>query len=108
MLTSLIVDFVFSDLYQNDDRHPPPGRARTEGEEIKWRRSAAAGFSLKEDRQLIQMAATSATLEEAAAIFRTSVDTIENKCKGLGISVETTRSKKPIRRLAEIGLKAKK
>ena len=106
MLTSPIVDFVFSDLYQNDDRHPPPGR--TEGEEIKWRRSAAAGFSLKEDRQLIQMAATSAKLEEAAAIFRTSVDTIENKCKGLGISVETTRSKKPIGRLAEIGLKAKK
>ena len=42
-------------------------------------------FSLKEDRQLIQVAATSATLEEAAAIFRTSVNTIENKCKRLGI-----------------------
>ena len=36
-------------------------------------------FSLKEERQLIQMAATSATLEKAAAIFRTSVDTIERK-----------------------------
>jgi hypothetical protein len=30
-------------------------------------------FSLKEERKLIQMAATSATLEKAAAIFRTSV-----------------------------------
>ena len=44
-------------------------------------------LSLEEDRQLIQMAATSATLEEAAAIFRTSVDTIENKCKRLGIQL---------------------
>jgi hypothetical protein len=33
-------------------------------------------FSLKEDRQLIQMAADSATVEEAAAILRTSVETI--------------------------------
>src|SRR3981189_113406 len=100
MLTSPIVDFVFSDLYQNDDRHPPPGRARTEGEEIKWRRSAAAGFSLKEDRQLIQMAATSAKLEEAAAIFRTSVDTIERKAKRLGIKLKGKRPK--------LGLKVKK
>jgi hypothetical protein len=44
-------------------------------------------FSFKEDRQLIQMAATSVTLEEAAAIFRTSVNTIENKCKRLGIQL---------------------
>src|ERR1700682_4742186 len=44
-------------------------------------------FSLKEDRQLIQMAATSVTLEEAAAIFRTSANTIENKCKRLGIQL---------------------
>ena len=44
-------------------------------------------FSLKEERQLSRMAATSATLEEAAAIFRTSVNTIENKCKRLGIQL---------------------
>jgi len=49
--------------------------------------------SLKEDRQLIQMAATSATLEEAAAIFRTSVDTIEKKSKRLGIQLRRRRSK---------------
>jgi hypothetical protein len=45
-------------------------------------------FSLKEERQLIQMATTSATLEEAAAaIFRTSVDTIEKKSQRLGIQL---------------------
>ena len=57
-------------------------------------------FSLKEDRQLIQMAATSATLEKAAAIFRTSVDTIERKAKRLGIKLKGKRPK--------LGLKAKK
>ena len=56
-------------------------------------------FSLKEDRQLIQMAATSATLEEAAAILRTSVDTIERKAKRLGIKLKGKRPK--------LGLKAK-
>jgi hypothetical protein len=62
-------------------------------------------FSLKEERQLIQMAATSATLEEAAAIFRTSVDTIENKCERLGIEFRRRGRKRPIRRLVELGLK---
>ena len=56
-------------------------------------------FSLKEDRQLIQMAASSATLEEAAAIFRTSVDTIERKAKRLGIKLKGKRPK--------LGLRAK-
>ena len=57
-------------------------------------------FSLKEDRQLIQMAAASATLEEAAAIFRTSVETIERKAERLGIKLKRKRPK--------LGLKAKK
>ena len=56
-------------------------------------------FSLKEDRQLIQMAATSATLEKAAAIFRTSVDTIERTAKRLGIKLKGKRPK--------LGLRAK-
>jgi hypothetical protein len=56
-------------------------------------------FSLKEERRLIQMAATSATLEKAAAIFRTSVDTIERKAKRLGIKLKGKRPK--------LGLKAK-
>jgi hypothetical protein len=51
-------------------------------------------FSLKEDRQLIQMAATSATLQEAAAIFRNSIDTIEKKSKRLGIQLRRRGSKR--------------
>jgi hypothetical protein len=58
-------------------------------------------FLLKEERQLIQMAATSATLEEAAAIFRTSVDIIEKKSRKL--SIEFRRSG----RKTKLGLKAK-
>ena len=65
-------------------------------------------FSLKEERQLIQMEATSATLEEAAAIFRTSVDTIEKKSERLGIEFRRIGRKSPIRRLVELGLKVKK
>ena len=65
-------------------------------------------FSLKEERQLIQMAASSATIEEAAAIFRTSVDTIEKKSERLGIEFRRRGRKRPIRRLVELGLKAKK
>ena len=42
-------------------------------------------FSYAEERRLIQMAAASATVEEAAAMFRTSIDTIERKAKKLGI-----------------------
>ena len=56
--------------------------------------------SLKEERQLIQMAAAPATLEEAAAIFRTSVETIERKAERLGIKLKKKRPK--------LGLKAKK
>jgi hypothetical protein len=48
-------------------------------------------FSLKEDRQLIQMAADSATVEEAAAILRTSVETIERKAERLDIKLERKR-----------------
>jgi hypothetical protein len=58
-------------------------------------------FSLKEERQLIQMAASSATMEEAAAIFRTSVDIIEKKSRKL--SIEFRRSG----RKTKLGLKAK-
>jgi len=42
-------------------------------------------FSYAEDRRLIQLAAASATVEEAAAMFRTSIETIERKAKKLGI-----------------------
>ena len=65
-------------------------------------------FSLKEERQLIQMAATSATMEEAAAILRTSVDAIEKKSERLGIEFRRRGRKRPIGRLVDLGLKAKK
>ena len=42
-------------------------------------------FSYAEDRRLIQLAAASATVEEAAAMFRTLIETIERKAKKLGI-----------------------
>jgi len=63
------------------------------------KRRRKGSFSLKEDRQLIQMAAASATLEEAAAVLRTSIETIERKAKRLGIKLKGKRPK--------LGLKAK-
>ena len=44
-----------------------------------------ARFTYAEERRLIQMAAASATLEEAAAMFTTSVRTIERKAEKLSI-----------------------
>ena len=64
------------------------------------KRRGKGSFSLKEDRQLIQIAAASATLEEAAAVLRTSIETIERKAKRLGIKLKGKRPK--------LGLKAKK
>ena len=64
------------------------------------KRRGKGTFSLKEDRQLIQMAAASATLEEVAAVLRTSIQTIERKAKRLGIKLKGKRPK--------LGLKAKK
>jgi hypothetical protein len=63
------------------------------------KRRGKGSFSLKEDRQLIQMAAASATLEEAAAVLRTSIETIARKAKRLGIKLKGKRPK--------LGLKAK-
>ena len=53
-------------------------------------------FTWKEDRQLIQMAAASATLEEAAAMFRTSIETIERKAKLLGLRIEVRADRKRV------------
>jgi hypothetical protein len=64
------------------------------------KRRRKGSFSLKEDRQLIQMATASATLEQAAAVLRTSIETIERKAKRLGIKLKGKRPK--------LGLKAKK
>ena len=48
-----------------------------------------ARIPLKEDRQLIQMAAAAVTLGEAAATRRNSVETVEKTTKRLGIQVRT-------------------
>jgi hypothetical protein len=64
------------------------------------KRRGQGRFSLKEERQLIQMAAAPATVEEAAAILRTSVGTIERTAERLGIKLKGKRPKP--------GLKAKK
>jgi glutamate-1-semialdehyde aminotransferase len=59
-----------------------------------------ARFTYAEDRHLIQMAAASATLEEAAATFKTTIKTIERKAEKLGIRLK--------RRADDQGLKVKK
>jgi len=66
-------------------------------------------FSLKEHRQLIQMAAASATLEEAAAALRTSVKTIERTAKRLGLTLKGRDGRKRLsaRHADDLGLKAK-
>jgi hypothetical protein len=67
-------------------------------------------FSLKEDRQLIQMAAASATLEEAAAALRTSIKTIERTAKRLGLTLKGRDGRKKglsARHADDQGLKAK-
>jgi hypothetical protein len=65
-------------------------------------------FTYEEDRKLIQMAAGSATLVEAAAMFRTSVKTIERKAKKLGLRLKGRNSRKRLSpRVADLGPKAK-
>jgi hypothetical protein len=44
-------------------------------------------FSYKQERELISMAASGATVSQIAARFRTTAVTIERKAKRLGISV---------------------
>jgi hypothetical protein len=53
-------------------------------------------FSLKEERELIQMAADSATLEEAAAACRTTIETIERIAKRLGLTLRGCDGRKPL------------
>jgi hypothetical protein len=66
------------------------GRDRAESQEIVGmvgkRRSGR--FTLKNERELIAMAANGATASEIAAKFKTSVKTIERKARALGISIK--------------------
>jgi hypothetical protein len=64
------------------------------------KRARGGRFSYAEDRTLIQMAAGSATLDEAAVTLRTSVETIERKAEKLGLlSVEPDGRKRLSARL---------
>jgi hypothetical protein len=63
--------------------------------------------SFKEDRQMIQMAEASATLEEAAAAFRTSIETIERKAKHLSLPVKGRGGQKRLSARFADGLGAK-
>ena len=65
-------------------------------------------FGLSEERELIAVAAKNAAVETAAVKFNTSVETIKNTAKRLGISIKNGRltkrsSPKPI----DLKLKAK-
>jgi hypothetical protein len=72
------------------------------------KKRARGRFTYAEDRTLIQMAAGSATLDEAAVTLRTSVETIERRAEKLGLlSVEPGGRKRLSARLVELGLKAK-
>ena len=63
---------------------------------------------MKEDRQLIQMAAESVTLEEAAAAFGSSVATIKRMARKLGLPLKgrDSHQKRLSARVADVGLKA--
>ena len=66
------------------------------------------GPSWKVDRELIAMAATNATVEEAAAELSTSAETIQRKAKRLGISIKNGRlTKRGSPSRVELGLKGK-
>jgi hypothetical protein len=65
-------------------------------------------FSYREDRKLIQMAAGSATLEEAAVTFGTSVETIERKAEKLGLLSAEPDGRKRLSARLDLGLKIKK
>ncbi len=66
-------------------------------------------FSLREDRHLIQMAAKSVSLEEAAAMSGSLVATIERKARKLGLPLKRrdNHQKRLSARIADVVLKAK-
>jgi hypothetical protein len=70
------------------------------------KKRARGPFTYAEDRKLIQMAADSATLDEAAVALSTSVETIERRVKGLGLLLVESDGQK--RLSSGLGLKAKK
>ena len=69
------------------------------------KKRARGRFTYAEDRKLIEMAAGSATLDEAAVTFRTSAETIERRAKRLGLLLVESDGQK--RLSSGLGLKAK-
>jgi hypothetical protein len=66
-------------------------------------------FTWKEEREVIAMAASGATVLAIAEKFKTSSETIERKARQLGISLSEIRGERPKRkrRLVELRQKAK-
>ena len=63
-------------------------------------------FSFKDDREFIAMAATGATVKDAAVKFNTPVETIQRTARKLGISIKNERlTKRSSAKLVELGLK---
>jgi hypothetical protein len=88
----------------------PACRAGAEGEsKIEMAVRRRGPFSLRKDRRLIQMAAESVTLEEAAAAFGSSVATIERMARKLGLPLKgrDSHQKRLSARIADVELKAK-
>jgi hypothetical protein len=50
-------------------------------------------FTLKDEREMIAMAANGAIASKIAAKFKTSVKTIERKARELGISIRSGRGR---------------
>jgi DNA-binding NarL/FixJ family response regulator len=63
-------------------------RDRAEGEDGMVGKRRSGRFTLKNERELIAMAANGATASEIAAKFKTSIKTIERKARALGISIK--------------------
>ena len=55
-------------------------------------------FTLKAERELIAMAAKGATVQEAAAKFGTSAETIERKARALAIKLKRRRGENAMTR----------
>ena len=96
MLTSPIVDFVFSDLYQNDDGHSPACRSGAEGEVEIFATMATKSkttnrfWTPEEDERLKSLIETSISLNLVASKLQRSVSAVKNRAHLLKISVKRT------------------
>ena len=68
--------------------------AEGEGNEIEMTKKTRGRFAYADDQKLIQLAAASATLEEAAAMFGTSINVMDRMAKRLGLAMERRNGRK--------------